>query len=73
MKLEDKLDLILDYNNQYKLGDTYYLGPEGMPHVIVKHEVLRGPTRSYYTIYRPSTKCYKLSIFLAKLRIKLHL
>lgn len=73
MKLEDKLDLILDYNNQYKLGDRYYLGSEGILHVIVKHEVLRGPTRSYYTIYRPNPKCYKLSIWWANLRIKLHL
>lgn len=71
MKLEDKLDLILDHNNQYQLGNTYI--KDGVRYIIIKHEVLRGPTRSYYTIYRPNPKRYKLSIWWANLRIKLHL
>ena len=68
MKLEDKLDLILDYNNQYELGDNIWRS--GTNYKIIKHEVLRGPTRSYYTIYRPNPKCYKLSIWWARLRVK---
>lgn len=69
MKLEDKLDLILDYNNQYKLGDNFVTGKD--TYVIIKHEVLRGPVRSYYTIYKPNTFFPALSTAFAKLRVKL--
>jgi hypothetical protein len=69
MKLEDKLDLILDHNNQYELGNAYF--KDGVRYIIIKREVLRGPTRSYYTIYKPNPKYYSLSIWWATLRVKL--
>jgi hypothetical protein len=71
MKLEDKLEVVIDYNNQYRLGELIL--QDGVIHAIVKREVLEGPTRSYYTIYKPSRKFPIFSILWALLRVRLRL
>ncbi len=69
MKLEDKLEVVLDYANLYSLGDPFVIGKDA--YVIVKHEVLRAPVRSYYTIYKPNRFFPAISTALVKTRIKL--